>query len=173
MAFDKQWSSEDLEILKAGYKEVEFKELCNRLSRSEASVRWKASQLRMVIPKVDYTKEDDRFILRAYKDGMPLQDIADKIGRTKSGINKRLCKIAPRTTRNYNRIISPIEMDVPINDTLAESYRYMLFKLELGSSFVYPEKHRQHINNQKVFFPKKKFITKKISVLERRLWRVI
>lgn len=171
--FTSNWSTDAIAYLRENYKILSFDELCIRLDRTEHSVRWKAKQLQLTIPRVDYTPEDDAFILANHKKGMSIQEIADTLGRTHSGVNKRITKIAIKKVRNYNRMLSDIENEVPIDENIAESYRYMMDKLDIGQSFVYPSKHRQHIANQKIYFPKKKFMTKKINASERRIWRII
>lgn len=168
---NKSWSKEDTMYLLENYKFLTIEELALRLDRSIMGVRWKASQLRITLPKVDYTKEEDDFILKNHRK-LTIQEIAEELGRTKSAINKRIFKIRSKKVNVYRKTFVEIEDDMPLDGNLTDAYGAALNTLKVGQSFLFEKKHYQTIrNNTSVMFPKK-FQTKAVDDKTARLWRI-
>lgn len=165
------WTNKDLEKLKASYDKIDFTELCKDLNRTAHSVRAKALQLQLTLKRVDYSKEDDAYILANHKQ-LTIAQMAEHLGRTHSGVNKRLFKIRTREIPNYAPIMSQIEANVPIIESLSDSYRKMLDSLKIGDSFLFPKNQYATLQNQFVFFKERKFKTRSETEEESRLWRI-
>lgn len=168
---NKHWSKEDIDFLKENYKNQTIKELAEKLNRSEYAIRWKASYLQLTLPQIEYTKEEDEFIIANHK-VITIQEIAEQLGRTKASVNKRIHKIIVKDMPNYDKNEIVIENNIPFKNSVAESYRIALSKMEVGDSFVFDKKDYQIIRNQHHLFFPKKFTTKSIDKESSRLWRI-
>jgi biotin operon repressor len=168
---NKQWSKEHIDFLKENYKNLSIKELAEKLNRTEYAIRWKASYLQLTLPQIGYTKEEDEFILANHK-VITIQEIAEQLGRTKASVNKRIHKIIVKEMPTFDKNEIAIESNIPFKNSVAESYRNALAKLEVGDSFVFDKKDYQIIRNQHHLFFPKKFTSRSIDKETSRLWRI-
>jgi|GEM_PF-3096871 len=93
MAFGKEFTSEDFEILALNQNNrVPLRETAKLLGRSEAATKSLASDHGLLQPrKGKWTKKEDAELIYYVKLGLSVSDIKQKIGR--EGISQRLARL--------------------------------------------------------------------------------
>jgi len=166
---NKHWSEEEQQYLSSNYGIVKMKELMAHLHRRNDSIRQMAMTLGLTKKKTYWTLDDITF-LKANKGKMTLQEIAERIGKTKRAVAH---KIAYLTAESRHLGELSFDNNVPYYPTKAFEYRNMLGTMEIGQSFEYPASERQTVQNQLQIFPDRLFKSRLITETTRRIWRLL
>lgn len=170
---NKNWSKADVDYLKESYSKLTINELVLRLERSEEAIRWQASQLGLTKPKNYWARHEIQFIVENIST-LTIKEMAEKLGRTPTGVNKKvqLLKISRHPFMADDSALSALEKNIPFYKGKTGEYGFLLSKMNVGESFVYPTEDRQTIQNCILKLPDKIFRTRKEDEITRRVWRL-
>lgn len=86
---NKRWSKMDLDWLKANLDNFPYKEIANKLGRTESAIKARIITKGWAIPKPKWRAEEVRTLKNLFKK-IPLDELTNKMGKTRNSI---LCKV--------------------------------------------------------------------------------